>query len=326
VTAVPLALLALVLAALGISNWTDFNKSITEGKNEVKLQLEAATQSAKQVGAEATALQAQYADLEKQFGDVLTLASDVRDLAGKVQRLERIQFHSSAELTTEVKAEVVNLIANYRVYLQSIGYHAPKTDVNIFVDPNESGNTYYDGQELYVTLDLVTTHEAIIRTYTKRVLQEVKPGSWDQKVEHIIEGLADYLTCSYQGNAIYGANVVQVLGGKAPTKLHEKGYLRNLLNNRQFVEGLEPHDAGEVWGGVFWEMRRILNCKDDIAKCPTADAILLATWNALEIEPDATVDVRFAQRLIQSILDSAGADQAGKVRDAFARRGLLLKS
>src|SRR5438132_1232577 len=70
VTGVPLALLAVVLTVLGISNWTDFKNRVAEGKKEIDVQLDTARQSAKEFGEQAATLQAQYADLKKQYGDV----------------------------------------------------------------------------------------------------------------------------------------------------------------------------------------------------------------------------------------------------------------
>ena len=59
VAAVPLTLLAIVLTVLGISNWTDFNSRIAQASKAVDAQLAAARQSAQEIGAKATALQAQ---------------------------------------------------------------------------------------------------------------------------------------------------------------------------------------------------------------------------------------------------------------------------
>jgi hypothetical protein len=87
----------------------------------------------------------------------------------------------------------------------------------------------------------------------------------------------------------------------------------------------EPHKAGEAWGGVFWDVRTILGCRGDTAKCETADKILLASWKRLTIAPPAeTIDVRFAQDIVRNVQQSVRSDQAGNVRDAFAKRGLTL--
>jgi len=146
------------------------------------------------------------------------------------------------------------------------------------------------------------------------------------------------LPCSYLGNSTYGAKVFQELGNLFPATVRARGYLANFANSRPFatdaspssappdLPSTEPHNAGETWGGVFWDIRRIVGCKDDVAKCPTADQVLLASWATLKMEPTATADVRLAQDIIQHIRQSGDADQATQVRDAFQRRGLSLPS
>ena len=331
VMGVPLALLAVVLTILGISTWSDFNNRIAEGKKEVERQLETARQNAKDISAQATALQDQYADLKKQFGDVSTLANDVRGLADKVERLEQIQFEQSSALLPEIKVAIENEIKVYRAYLQSLGYHPPATDVKVFLDPSLTNNAYYDGERLVIGHKLATMPDVIYRIYTERIIKETKPEAWDTpswKVTAIYSGLADYFPCSYQGDPKFGVKYVTTLRNQLPREMAQRGYLRNLVNKRSFPVGSgtdsqmhEMHDEGEIWGGAFWDIRTALGCKDS-ARCETADKIVLASWTALDLKPLETVDLRLAQQIVQNIRQSAGADQADKVRNAFARRGL----
>jgi hypothetical protein len=131
VTGIPLALLAVVLGVLGVSNWTDFRKRIADGKREVEVQLATARQTADEFRAQATALQAKYADLKKQFGDVSTLASDVRGLSEKVERLEQIRFEQPSTVLPEIQAAIEQRIKDYRSYLQSLGYRPPAKEFKI---------------------------------------------------------------------------------------------------------------------------------------------------------------------------------------------------
>ena len=332
VTGVPLTLLAIVLAILGISNWSDFRNRIAEGKKEIEHQLETARQKAKDFSAQAIALQAQYADLKKQFGDVSTLASDVRGLADKVERLEQIQFEQSSALLPEIKAAVEKQIKEYRAYLQSLGYHLPATNVKVFLDPSLTDNAYYDGERLVVGPKLATMPDVIFRAYTDRIIKETKPEAWDApswKVTAIYSGLGDYFTCNYQGDPKFGVKYVTTLRNQLPREMAQRGYLRNLVNKRSFPVGSgtefpekhEHHDEGEIWGGAFWDIRTALGCKNS-ARCETADKIVLASWTALDLKPLETVDLRLAQQIVQNTRQSVGADQADKVRNAFARRGL----
>jgi hypothetical protein len=332
-TGVPLALLAVVLGVLGVSNWSDFKSSIAEGKKEVEVQFATARQTAKEILTQGTALQAQYADLKKQFGDVSTLASDVRGLSDKVERLEQIRFEQSSALLPELQVALEQQIKDYRAYLQSLGYRPPATELKIFVDPQYSDNAYYDGKKVVVAANVATMPDVIYREYTHRMLAETNQearDAYDLKFRAISSGLADYFPCSYIGEPKFGAKFVETLGDKLPAEFRERGYLRNLANNRLFVADSagpteqEEHAAGEVWGGVFWDLRAILGCKANSGKCVTADKIVLASWTALKLDPVGNVNVRFAQYVVQNVRESFGVEPADKIHEAFARRGLAL--
>jgi hypothetical protein len=330
---VPLALLAVVLGVLGVSNWADFKTRLAEGKKEVEAQLATARQTANEIRAQGTALQAQYADLKKQFGDVSTLANDVRGLSEKVERLEQIRFEQPSALLPEIQVAVEQRIKDYRTYLQSLGYHLPTKELRIAVVLNGTDNAFYDGEKFVISANLITIPEIIYREYNLRMLVETNPSSWNAmswKAQAILSGLADYFSCSYQGEPKFGEKYVEILGDKSPAEFRKRGFLRNLANNRLFptdaadpVE-LEEHAAGEVWGGVFWDLRTILGCKADSAKCVTADKIAFAGWTALKFDPIGYVDVRLAQYVVQNVRETFGAEQASKIREAFARRGLAL--
>jgi hypothetical protein len=334
VTGIPLGLLVVVLGVLGISSWTDFTKRVADGKSEVELHLSNAKKAAEDVGAEAAALKTQYADLKKQFGDVSALAVDVKELSSKVDKLEQIQFEKSADLLPEMKTTIEQRIKEYRAYLQSIGYHPPKTDLKVVVDPTLVGNTYYDGERMVADPKLITMPDAIYREYTNRMLTETKPEAWSAagwKIAAIVSGFADYFPCSYQGDPKFGVKYVEAFANVLPPEMRKLGYLRNLANKRPFVTDSagaseqEQHSAGEVWSGVFWDIRRLFGCQDNSAKCETADKILLTSWSTTSVEPVATADVRLAQSIVQNIRESGNVDQAGKAREAFARRGLRLQ-
>lgn len=331
VTAIPLALLAIVLTVLGISNWTDFSKKIDEGKKDVAATITDARQTVDKVKDEAKSFQKEYADLKVQLGDISGLKKDVSDLADKVKRLERVQFDQGSSIAPEVKSAVETLITQFRTYLQSLGYRPPETDFTVSVDPNVQMNAYYNGKKMVIDPKLVSVPDVLFHEYAQRMLNELNPKAWASKqwkVQAILQGLSDYFSCSYQGDPKFGTKFVEVFADKLPDQMRKNGLLRNLVNRRPFPKDTnsadfrDPHDAGEVWGGIFWDIRSIFGCRSDAAKCPEADSIILATWKATEIDPYRTMDVRFARGIIEKVRQSVGADQADKVRAAFTGRGL----
>lgn len=333
-TGIPLGLLVVVLTVLGISNWTDFSKRIDEGKKDVATKIDDARQSISEVQTQAKAFQKEYADLKVQLGDVSGLKKDVSDLAAKVKQLERIQFDQSAALGPEVKKTVEELITNYRSYLQSLGYQPPATDLTVMVDSKAGYNSYYDGQKMVLHPALATMPDVVYREYTQRVLNEANPAYWDArswKVTAITSGLADYFPCSFLGETKMGAKFVALAPADAVTaEMKKRGYLRDMLNKRKFVADAaseadqESHAAGEVWSGVFWDIRTLLGCADRSATCTDADKILLINWKTIAMAPLETIDVRFARAIIDGVRQLSGPQQADKVRAAFTRRGLAL--
>ena len=329
---VPLGLLVIVLTVLGISNWADFSRKVDDGKKEVAAKIDDARQSINQVKDEAKAFQKEYADLRGQLGDVPGLKKDVSELADKVKQLERIQFDKSAALAPDVQRTIEEQITSYRSYLQSLGYQPPATDLTVMTDTKSGYNSYYDGQKMVLHPALVSMPDVIFREYTQRVLKETNPASWDapgRKVTAIFSGLGDYLPCSFLGETKMGAKFVALAPADAVAPdLKKRGYLRDMLNKRKFVADTaseaakEMHDAGEVWSGVFWDIRTLLGCTNQSAKCADADRILLTNWKSIAMAPAETIDVRYARAIIESVRQLSGAERAENVKAAFTRRGL----
>ena len=333
-TGVPLALLVVVLTVLGISNWADFSKQINEGKKDVASKIADARQSISEVKDEAKAFEKEYADLKLKLGDISALKEDVSNLGARVNQLEGIQFDKSAKLDPAVKKTIERQITDFRSYLQSLGYRPPSTNLTVSLDPTKSYNAYYDGLHIVVDPKLVTMPDIIYHEYANRVLKETNSASWDSpgwKVPAVFSGLADYFSCSYLGESKMGQKFVELAPANAVTpEMKKRGYLRDMLNTRKFVtdaaskDEKEAHDAGEVWGGVFWDLRTIVGCANQSAKCVDADRILLMNWKAIAITPDQTFDLRYARAIIDSVRQQSGPEQADKVRAAFTRRGLAL--
>ena len=333
-TGIPLTLLVVVLTVLGISNWADFSKQINEGKKDVASKIADARQSISEVKDEAKAFQKEYADLKLELGDISVLKKDVSDLADKVKQLEGIQFDKSAKLDPAAKKTIERQITDFRSYLQSLGYRPPSTNLTVSTDPTKSYNAYYDGLHIVVDPKLVTMPDIIYREYANRVLKETSPDSWDSpgwKIPAIFSGLADYFPCSYLGESKMGQKFVELAPANAVTpEMKKRGYLRDMLNTRKFVtdaasnDDKEMHDAGEVWGGVFWDIRTLFGCTNQSAKCVDADRILLMNWKTIAITPAQTFDLRYARAIIDSVRQQSGAELADKVRAAFTRRGLAI--
>lgn len=330
---IPLALLAVILSVLGISNWTDFTRHVADGKAAIDSHIATAKKDLDTLETQAAVIRNKYADLQGKLNAVSTLSGKVSDLASKVKILEhQVKVRKTSLVPPQTIKDVEKKVQDFSIFVESIGYHPPPTLLEIVVDDTSPMNAYYDGLNLVIGPKLMNIPEALYHEYLQFMLKETNStyfGSSSWKMKAIGAGLADYFSCSYLGAPKFGESFVKMFGEQLPAEF-KRGYLRNLANQRMFVADSatavdqEAHNAGEAWGGVFWDARTILGCKPDVAKCETADKILLKSWRTLSANPPDTADVRFARSIVQIVRESASADAADKVRDAFERRGLHL--
>jgi hypothetical protein len=127
-------------------------------------------------------------------------------------------------------------------------------------------------------------------------------------------GLADYLTAAFQDRPKLGLIVVR-------RKKNNIGAIRNLANERKFSEvdvsmidvSDYDHDAGEVWGGAFWELG------GQVGRVPIA-RLLLGAWERFDRPTSQTLAVEF----VREVLKTTPSKERELVRTAFERRGLVV--
>jgi hypothetical protein len=98
------------------------------------------------------------------------------------------------------------------------------------------------------------------------------------------------------------------------------GYLRTMENRRTFDE-LDPsadvHDVGEVWGGAFWAIRKLLG-RDK------TDRLLLTAWKETSCTDGSPESfVAFASE-VTALAWRGHAAHAADLQAVFQRRGLAL--
>lgn len=213
--------------------------------------------------------------------------------------------------------------ASYQIHLQGLGYNSKTGLVGVLVYPEVAGYAHYDQvrNSIVVGKAFAGDVDVIFREYTHHALMSVVNGNFSHPVLSAIESsLADYFPCSFNNDAIVGEESAPELrrlsGGR-----FDKPYVRNLENSRNFGEitmRSSPQDAGEVWGGAFWEMRGLL-------KRERADKLLFSTWVALQ--PSDTLNnpaSSFVGKLLEISRALEGGVHTERIRGVFGRRGLKL--
>jgi len=337
VVGVPLALLAIVLGALGISSYSDFKSSISTGQKQMLDQIsKLGTETTKEFETRATSLRAGYAEQESKLKELAAIAPRLESIDDRLQRVEQVQFGGESS-TPELQRSVQKKIEEYRVYLQKLGYKVPEGKFTITMDSTQVGNAYYSLEENEIRIDpkIVRDDAVIFRPYTHRILSQTNPKMWDNpsaKAQAIWSGFADYLFCSFLGRSIVGQEYVRILSKSLPREMVKRGYLRNVANQDRFVRDeerdpakTEMHAAGLPWSGAFWEMRTALGCEPTVPGCEVADKILLSSWAGPFMEgPPKSLDQRFVQAILSNFTSVEDAATRTNVRSIFERRGLKL--
>jgi len=269
----------------------------------------------------------QLPDISVKLADRLRKAgpvefAEIRDkvdhISRTVKRLEEAAFiQPSAALTPDAKRRLETLLSQFYDYFKALGFKPSKGKPELSVRSNYDNAYYDDSHNLMVIGEgLLVDKDAPLHEYTLHVLASTAPEPHSkngrQTYQEIELGLADYFPCSFTDNAQFGAEW-------ARQRLN-KPYLRNLENERRFTDiapsRQDPHDAGEVWAGAFWEMRRIL-------KQAVADKLLYSVWAAQSPTNMGSNDPEeFVRRLTEAAQNEIDSDASDTIRSVFQRRDL----
>ena len=309
----------LVLGILDIKTYSDFSRPVKTTQQDIAKNLEQAQIQAKVIKEEGDRLTDEYQKLRTQLGDVGALAQDVRSLETKVRQIEeQIAFKPSDALTPEIQKELESSFYSFQRYLQTLGFKPKEGKVSVHIDPKLKDNAYYDSNRnlIVVGAPLAGDKDVIFREYTHHVLispAKANFGSLGDTVMAVESALADYFPCSFNNDPVFGEI--------AAAEIWKAQYIRNLQNERKFSE-VSPNtpyqNAGEIWGGAFWQIRQLLGQ----AK---ADKLLFSAW--MSFRPagpggDNVQDfVKVVLEMDRSLEDSEHADQ---IRSIFEKRGLNL--
>ena len=313
--AIPLALLAIILAILGVSSYADFSGKVRQVTKEVDGRLAEARDRATVIKKQAEDVTREYEKLQVRLADAQALSKRVEDLSSQVEQIGRkvgIEFKPSSALTPRLRTDLQAFLDSFQGYLEKLGYRPREGKVRLDVRSTLTDNAYYDGtrNELVIGAPLAGDRHVLGREYMHHVLMSVLwSGGARPNMSHtyaaIESGVADYFAASFLGDPRVGQVAAQVL------KL-DKPFVRNLNNNNRFTGGVvkdfaETYAVGETWGGLFWEMRQRLDQ-------PVADQIIFAAWAGLQRSDLASDQPEgFARRL----LDTAQPVGRGKYVDAI---------
>jgi hypothetical protein len=322
VVGVPLALLGVVLAFLGIKTFADFSTSVDTAKKDAidkiqKMQADA-TRNVQEV---TSAGQALNADIKAIRAEVENNRAQLTSLNKRVTGIEeKVEFKS--EVSPDLKAKLEVALGAFQQYYKRLGFQPAtgKVTVDVSSDPLPGTIAYYQNETntLVIAKAYASDSDLLLREYSHHVLYS-KPSLEATNAERewaypaIESGLATYFVCSSKDSPAFGAATIQEQ--KLPAKYW------TLQNNRKFTE-LKPNigsalaDGAQIWGGAFWDLRQKLGRE-------VADRLLYRTWFALEATDVKSNDPkRFLNRLLDTDGQEKGTKHADEIKGVFKDRGL----
>jgi hypothetical protein len=230
----------------------------------------------------------EFQELQKKVEDGV---QRVETAAKRVEEVAASFSISGAD--NDERATIEDALQGFHTFLTSLGFQAKDTP-KVLVKDDGQNNSHYDVQneEIVVSRPFAADPDAVRREYAHHVLldgRDYEPGS---PLDGIESALADYLPCAFKKDAALGRLIAIALQKEVG---FEKPFIRNLDNARLFSEledKPELHDEGEIWGGLFWELRLRHKELVDAALCEawrTAPKTRRDFWRALleALQPDA---------------------------------------
>ena len=273
---IPLAILVLTLAVLGIKSYTDLSTSIDSRKTSIQESLKQANEQVSALNNKGRELMAEYQKQEKNLQLVANLSDDIKNIDNKVDTLAKkvgVTFTPSSALEPAQANTILTALKTFQAYLRSVGFMLQAEEVAVDVEPGPTtarGNAvaYYDEDRrtIHVAKPFASNSDEIVSVYTETKMGVVPIKSSDPTLSwvysHIGRGLAEYLWCSFKESPRFGT----------PGNLYD-------FENAPDFTGVKPYyeeTNTAIWAGAFWELRQMLGKT-------TADKLLVATWNKLKV-------------------------------------------
>jgi len=306
---IPVAVLLLTLAALGIKTYSDFVGQIRKAQTDVATALKSAQDNAAKLKTDGETLAKEYDNLRTRFRDTSDIAAQVETLSKRVDTIEKLGFAPSSKISASTKHQIETSFAKYQQYLNGLGYRG--TGGSIEVDIRErmevaGAIAYYEPDKRRMVIDSKYAKDdtVLYREYMHHVLYSAgQPSSSTDEFwayYSIESALAWYLPCSFVGNP------KPSVGSWDLTKRRSFREIRPEISSAMV-------DGTEIRGSAFWEMRQLLGPQ-------VADKLLFDSW--FKLRPADVVKDRGAS-FVKLVLES-DKPNASKIRAIFERRGLAL--
>lgn len=303
IVALPLALLTATLTIWGVTSFLDFRGKVNAGRAEISRNIETSKATIKKTTAEAGELGNELATTRAELG---SLPNDVHALQSRVSQIEEhIGFVSSPALRPSLKANLEALLQQFQKYCRGIGLSIRPGTVKVHIYPTELPEhgkaAYYDPatSEIQVLSDFADDPSVVLREYMHRQLSLVAVKSVDLRA--VEAGLSCYYPASFRDVALCG------------------GWDLNNMDSYEHHRSENPELAVvwgvNVWGGLFWEMRKVLGHE----KC---DEVLVTFWDQVLSNKSKQEFPQYAATILLENVAKIAPTETARIRSMISARDI----
>lgn len=198
---------------------------------------------------------ARMVSLETEFDSkIKKLNVDLRGVRTDMDLLrQKVLIGDAPQVSSDVRERVQKFLEDFKEYLGRLGFRSTTESIRVEIDPKFDSTPHFDPSRntIFCGPKSIQDNDMVARHYVHSLLKQY----WI--LAELESGLADYLVCSFGDDPKFGEVYIKLITphGEPPD------CIRNLKNSRLFSDLPEesgPQDAGEVWGGAFWEIRELL--------------------------------------------------------------------
>jgi hypothetical protein len=209
--------------------------------------------------------------------------------------------------------------------MMDVGYRSDGTPVTLVIaaPKDESGAfAYYEPGQNRVVLSRCAAGETgiVFREFSHHVLLRSLSFDYDKANNMVLNaietGLVSYFACSYQNEPTLGRQQ-DASSNAAMINLENKKSLAS-AGSLKMTDLSSMYDVGEAWGGLFWDVRRVVGAA-------LADQIMFAAWHELpppERRPSYAVEM--TQKILAQVRARASEQMQRDVRAIIGQRDLTL--
>ena len=263
------------------------------------------------------AVEAEQAKSKKLVTDFERQLEDYRQKVDS--KINKLKFDlSGIRLEVDIlreKAKVREDLKEFERYMVSLGFPVPKDPPLVEINKKYDDYPHYDVSRNTINLGPNSSQDKdiIYRHYAHSLLKRY----W--ALDYVESGLADYFACSFGDDAKFG----EKYAGQLTLRSGSLGYLRNLNNSRNFADlpkTANREDAGEVWGGAFWEIR------GELGKNKTDKLIVSAILSYTPDQGGSKEEEEFIKQLAVEAKRVFGKRGFEVIQSVFTKRGRVMST